>query len=161
MGVEGPMGPEGPVGPVGPQGPAGSDGRNEALYAFSFAVQEIPSGGKVSFDQGAILSRNATALNFSAMDTIQLLEPGNYFVTTYLMPHSAGSTFALFVDEEEVYGSRYTAINSTNIPAQHLIVLEDVPKDLSLRNVGSRSELTQAGLLENTVTASILVDFFE
>ncbi len=164
IGPQGPTGPQGLTGPQGPQGPQGPAGPpsavGEMLYAFDYAAQTVAPGGIVTYDQGAIGTPGNTTSSFSAPGTVNLLVGGSYRVNFYLLTERANATFALFLDGVEVIGSRYTVLDgSDTLNGGVFVTVATAPATLTVRNVGPQSETTVAGVLANTISTALSVQF--
>lgn len=77
-GSTGPAGDIGPTGTTGPTGPTGPSATIDSILVDYDETQAVSSGSFV--DLGTVINSTGTSLTFSAPDTVNLIEPGTYFI---------------------------------------------------------------------------------
>lgn len=123
-GVTGATGATGPIGPTGPQGPTGTAATIDSILVDYDETQAVSAGSFV--DLGSIINLTGTSLTFSAPDTVNLIEPGTYFIQFSALvantstPGDVGAS--MLVDGVAVHNaSEYIVASSveTKISLQH------------------------------------------
>ncbi len=167
IGAQGDVGPTGATGAQGPQGQQGLQGVQGdpgtlvgVLNINNFACQSVASGNAVQFDQPPQPNTPVLGVSFLAPDALAITRPGLYRVDYSLLAKRCGSTFALFLNDNEVPGSRYTVPSSGGPLVGHAFFAltdTDVPVTLRLRNVDHHTAVIEAGNLPSTVNASMII----
>ena len=77
-GTAGATGTTGPTGATGPTGPTGPSATIDSILVDYDETQAVSSGSFV--DLGTVINSTGTSLTFNAPDTVNLIEPGTYFI---------------------------------------------------------------------------------
>ncbi len=116
------------------------------VYVYSDACECYAPDEAITFNQDPIPAFPVLGMSFSAPDTMNLTLPGLYRVDYTFTPKCVGTTLAVFLDDEELPGSRFCATIAPSELVGHVFFLlgtTDVPVSLTLRNVGEHHAETQ------------------
>ena len=167
-GVTGPTGATGATGVTGVTGPTGATGAPaplasvvSSLYLSNCGMNSFAPHEPICFDKPPVPGHAVIGMEYIAPHTICLNLPGMYEVKYSFIPSFINTTLALFLDDEEIPGTRYTAADApVAIEGFALFCLppSHCPHFLTLRNVNStHSAILAEGMLLDTINTSLLI----
>ena len=156
-GAKGATGPKGTTGATGATGASCSEIKSSYAYVYNMGVQTVEQHSAVSFNQPPVLSRD---IYFTPTSELTVTEAGVYSITIYALNNTANTTLALFMNNVEIDGSRFTAVNeNAGLNGKFLLVINsrDLPAVLTVKNVDDEPAVIESGKLNSVVNASLLI----
>ncbi len=137
------------------------EGIENFIFLSHIGEQRVNPGKTVVFNQEPIINAFLSGISFVTPGSVRLTDSGVYEVAFFAQPRIANVTLALFIGDQEIAGTRHTAISSTStLHAQTLFRVEafQLPATLTLRNVNTQNDaVIDDGSLIDTVTISLLI----
>jgi len=125
---------------------------------YNFGGGTYSPGNAVTFDQACVPNGTVNGMTFLAPSSVQLTLPGHYIIHYIFNTTAVNMTLALFLDNVEIPGSRYSSSNtSLAINGQvSFVITSGLPALLTLQNVDPAQDITLfSSGLSNCVNTSM------
>lgn len=134
------------------------DTRSHIISLTNYKEQTIEANGTIAFNQ-YLSNDNSDAFEVIDNKTIAIKNKGFYKFDYTLLPKVANSTIALFLNNEELVGTRFTSLGTTvNLTGFGVIYVPYDNSKLNLVNVSTNNLFIRGGKFENTINLIVTLN---